>query len=199
MMTVGMTVLMVALVIAILSEWLYGNHLARTSKKYADVYRREEVCGHLANVRNRLLQTTIAGKLDSRSETFRMLYFLTTFIMRRPDQYKELAPHICKSIFGETNASPRPELLEESEEWDDEVCQLVIDASDGLKKLAAFYAPWQVIRTLLGKLGGHFSKWAQSKLQKMLEHNLPSLGEIRAAGECLEKIAHRNPSYAGTA
>ena len=44
-MTTGMTVLFIVLILICLSEWLYGNHLARTTAKYSDCVRRNRIRG----------------------------------------------------------------------------------------------------------------------------------------------------------
>lgn len=71
--------------------WLSRRHIRRD-------LRAEKIRGLMGESRNQLVTLAIHQKIDINSETFRALYPIQTFILRRPDQYDEIADWLRRAF-----------------------------------------------------------------------------------------------------
>src|SRR5687768_13041419 len=79
--------------------WLgLGTWNLRTARAYRRTARAERIRSRFAEARNQLTWKVIRGELDAESNTFRLLYFLQTAMMRRDDQYEQMWSTLVASV-----------------------------------------------------------------------------------------------------
>ena len=130
-------VIVVTFVAWVLLEFVLGRVTVRRRNKYRRRIRIEQIRSHFAATRVQLMRLARSGKVDVDSYTFRSLYKIQTFIMRRPDRQKMIAMSLL--VLSRLNLKAPPEeaaILElESAEWSDELRDVVRTTSEGLNLL----------------------------------------------------------------
>lgn len=111
-----------------------------TAKRYAHDLRVEKTTREFASARNKLMHLARTGMIDVESETFRTFYYLTTFVMRRPDQYPEISEALMKVIVLRGKSASYNLLKEESRKWTPEVKKLVREVSGAFSSLLVDYS-----------------------------------------------------------
>jgi hypothetical protein len=145
----------------------------RRARKYERIAHTEQTRSAWAEARAYLLDLVRQGKLSPRSLTFRTLYQVQTFILRRPDAYGEIAVHLRDAIL--TGPGEPPPWLEERQSWPKEVNEVFRRMAQGTSLLIFGYPRWgrvfQVAK-LLGRLlvpavAGTIRQWALTAVRKM--------------------------------
>src|SRR4051794_11049406 len=86
----AITFIVLVLLLWILLELATVTVIKRSRTRWQHFIRVELTRQHFADARERLFNLVRAGKLDSRSQTFRAFYQIQTYILRRPDKYTEV-------------------------------------------------------------------------------------------------------------
>ena len=126
-----------------------ANHLRRLRKA-------ETIRGAFADVRNQLFQHMMAGGISPKSQTFRALYFVTTSVMRRDDQYERLWPAFVKSI--QEVERPRSEggaaIASEAKNWDPTTAEIARRFVQAIELMLVEYSllMWGILRIAGGIL-----------------------------------------------
>lgn len=104
--------------------------------------------------RGELMLLAARGGLDTRSVTFRILYRLTTFVMRRPDQFAAISRSIREAFSErETWMLPRPDLVAEARTWSPEVRSVVRAIGQAFGDLLLAYSwPLRLLTRFAGRL-----------------------------------------------
>lgn len=95
---------------------------SRRASRYKQLCRTEALGRRLADARYRLMIEARDGKIDTQSETFRRMYRMQTFILRRPDKHDEIANRLAEFmlqsvITGNRATSGLDRLRDESRTW----------------------------------------------------------------------------------
>lgn len=81
---------------------IYSFHFARRARKkakeYESVARSERVRSYFACLRGELLQLSLSEKVSPKGEDFEFLYIMSSFVMRRPDQYQSISAFFHKLV-----------------------------------------------------------------------------------------------------
>jgi len=118
-----------------ISGWL-DRRLARRLELAAQTERTR---GVWAQAREALFALVRDGKLDIRSETFRVFYGLQTFIMRRPDAYEEFSRKLARGFLAGPKKADPPWTKEQSQ-WPEGMTRVLELMTEGFKMLAFEYA-----------------------------------------------------------
>lgn len=123
--------------------------LLRSTVREADVFDRllsERTRNCFADIRCRLVDLAMTGKIDSHSATFTSLHAMSTFIMRRPDQYDEISSRLTMHmLFCRGQADPA--ISAERAAWTPEVKELVREVAQGLNLLLLHHS--RILRALV--------------------------------------------------
>jgi len=141
-----MTAAAIATLVALLwglKELLLGFLVYRQRKRIRHELRVERTRRHFAETRNQLFKLAMQDKVDVNSFTFRGLYTLHTFIMRRTDRYPEISEMLRLSLMAEARLddSSKNPLSAESSLWTKEVKNVVLGTAQGLGMLIIDYSP----------------------------------------------------------
>jgi hypothetical protein len=98
----------------------------------AHLVRVDRTQTNFAEVRGDLIQLALNHELDVRSTTFRLLYNLTTAIMRRPDEYTAISAALRVTFLNHMGQDVRSELTQESDDWGQGVRDVFIKLSESL-------------------------------------------------------------------
>ncbi len=170
----GFTLLLSVIILWCLVELGLGARSWAMERRYAHEFRVEKTTQKFASARNKLMDLARTGKIDIESETFRTFYFLTTFVMRRPDQYREISEALMQAIIRKDSSPAHNPLQDESRSWTPDVKHLVREISGAFGSLLVDYSP--LFRVLL-RLESFFR--AISILVRLMERLRTSLTEMR--------------------
>lgn len=155
------------------------------ARRLRDQARADRVRSSFARARTSLIDVALTGDLDSRSETFRMMYFLTTAAMRHQDQYNQMWRGTVKAV---SAARRRTSVLQdESRHWSPAAAQAVLKVGTALECLivehstAHRFIRWLVMRDNPGHPAPLFAAISPSpapvvefkdEVRSMAEHRL---------------------------
>ena len=136
-----LTVLIIALWAWGLASLAVGVNRYRRRKALRAIARAERVRGEFAAIRNRLVLLALEGKIAPDTATFRTIYFVTTAIMRRDDQYPEMHAALLDSLVSVRRDPPRREAMRrEFRTWGPEVQELSDATNQAIEMLLVEYS-----------------------------------------------------------
>jgi hypothetical protein len=157
-MMLALTFILLLLLFWGLGEITLGWMIRKGRIRLHEVRRREVSQRLFAEARNALVLQVATGGLAASSETFRLFYWLTTTLMRRPDQYKTLSEDLRnKLLTSEKKEVMRSALEKELGSWPEEVHQIVLKILEALDHfLVDHHAFWRLITAYLKQKGVTF-------------------------------------------
>lgn len=112
-------------------------------RKYEHDLRTERTIGSFAQARNNLMALALEDKIDINSSTFQSLYEINTFVMRRPDKYKEISFFLMKVILEKEDCKEGKYSIEkESKNWSPEIKIVVKETATAIGNLIFDYSPY---------------------------------------------------------
>lgn len=184
--------LLVALYLATSIWW--GSRRAR---HYKNIAHDEKIRSTWAEARARLLDLVRDNKLNVRSDTFKALYQVQTFILRRPEAYAEIAARFRETFLTNSGSKP-PRWFREKNSWPDELIEVFVKMANGTLLLALGYPG-------IGRLLNFFRifmPWALKRFANSfsrLTTNFPFLRDeqtLISSGQQMESLA-REKGYSG--
>lgn len=127
----GVTVLVVVLAGMSAMEAVHLHQARRRRLYWEHKTRVEQTRGHFAGARNELLRVVRDGELSVDSETFRQIYGIQTFIMRRPDQYVEISEQLTRALWRH-NGERATWIDEEAPTWTPRVRDVMSQTAQGI-------------------------------------------------------------------
>ena len=82
-----------------LTQFILGFYISKKRAKLKGYIRDEKTRTHFAEVRNDLMKMVRENEIDVNGPIFKDIYLTTSFIMRRPDQYKDISNAITITLF----------------------------------------------------------------------------------------------------
>jgi len=119
------SVMIACLIVYAIGEFIAAMFIRRSRKRYESFARVELTRFRFAEVRHELFKLVVDHELDSRSETFRRLYRMHTFILRRPDQFHEIAEELRRDLSTPSANDESDGLSVEASQWNQRTRQVV--------------------------------------------------------------------------
>lgn len=110
-------------------------------KRLAHMLLVERIRAHFAVPRHTLTKLAIEGKIDVNSNAFHSLYQIMTFILRRPDQYKELSDVLAKELLNGVPEGSGTRLKSELSVWPSEAKSVISEIANGMGLLVVEVSP----------------------------------------------------------
>lgn len=126
----------------------------RSGSHFKRIARTEQTRTCWAEARNLLVLLMREGKLDPRSETFRTFYGVTTFVLRRPDQYEEIAAALAKAFLVMEKGKER-KWRHEMRAWPEEMTVVLGCINAGVDSLMLRHKGWRILAPLLVRWLGY--------------------------------------------
>src|SRR5688572_750129 len=125
-----------ALTIWAIREFIVIILINKDRRGYIHKIRVEQIREYFAKLRIDTLNLARDEKLDINSYTFKLLYVMQTFVLRRPDEYKKLSKHFADSFLFKSGTTAPPEwMITEAATWSAEAREIVIRTGEGLMLL----------------------------------------------------------------
>lgn len=184
-----------------LLEILYAVWINRSRRKYQNTIRNERIRQHFASARRTLMELAISGEIDVDSITFKSFYSLQTFIMRRPDQYREISQLLLELVAtdnSEEDSDRVKRLTKESELWSDKTKDLAHFTAAGLDLIVAEYSWLYRLLSRIEERHGILTRTVKSiesvrvfwnLLRQREEQAHPGLLDLRSIGQDLTRLA----------
>src|SRR5258705_8526855 len=109
----------------ILRELIVGLFVWRSRRKIRQAIRKERTQSQFAQARNEVMRLAQTSRINMNSETFGFLYRINTFVMRRPDQYREISSWLTTRFLNPSKPAQNNALREESKQWTPEIKAVV--------------------------------------------------------------------------
>ncbi len=137
----GISLLLLCISVFALGEFLFGSWLWLKRRRIKHLRRAERTRTQFAHARNKLMSVLEAEKISVKSRTFQSLYGLQTFIMRSPNEYRQISAMLRRSLFRE----PGPPQIDtafsdESLKWSPETTEVVRDTASAMIYLMVDYS-----------------------------------------------------------
>lgn len=127
---------------------LTGAFIYRSGSRFKRIALTEQTRTCWAEARNLLVILMRDGKLDPRSETFRTFYGVTTFVLRRPDQYEEIAAALAKAFLVMERGKER-KWRHEMKAWPEEMTVVLGCINGGVDSLMVRHRGWRILAPFL--------------------------------------------------
>src|SRR5882724_9024019 len=178
-----------------LSVSIYTTVRRRRLRHYI---RTEQTQTKFATIRIRLMELALGNGIDVDSLTFRDLYFVTTRIMRRPDQYPAIIEALQIVFLKHGNSDERNQLAHESRVWTADVREIVIDTARALNDIVEGYsAQWRFLYRLKNFLATDRASVGKNvymnfvrKSRDYRRKKFPELEDIRRAQKVMFRLSH---------
>lgn len=126
----------ILLVLYLLLTGILAHRRAAFYKRQAVMEETRRLFGE---ARFHLMQLVRDDKLSIRSRTFRVFYGLLTFIVRRPDAYRDIAGQFREVLLAPPDARIRSEMEREMRTWPNEINCVLEPMGKGIGKLIFLY------------------------------------------------------------
>jgi hypothetical protein len=133
-----------------------------TGRRMRMIARTETTRSHFARARQELMYLARQDQLDVSSQTFRALYDMTTFGLRRPDEYELLAEAFVKAF--RSGQGEAPAWIAEREDWPEGIREVFAHLLRGTFDVMRYHSGWPV-RLLITK---HASAHLFRRVEKLL-------------------------------
>lgn len=114
-----------------------------------------------AEARNLLVLLMRDGRLDPRSETFRTFYGVTTFVLRRPDEYEQIAAALAKAFLVLEKGQER-KWRHEMKAWPEEMTAVLGFINAGVASLMVRHKGWRILAPFLVRTLGSLA-WRRTR------------------------------------
>ena len=139
-----MTTAETAFVIASLAVVMLAVEIAlayRRYWRYARIAHTERTRSAWAEARDMLMTLVVEEKIDPRSATFCSLYPMMTFVVRRPDDYEEIASKLRQLMLG-PQTTGKPGWMKEVAAWPKEMWPVTGRVVSGITLLMVGVPGW---------------------------------------------------------
>ena len=187
------TILAVTLLLFAAKDIAISIYINRCRRVLQHKIKVETTRAYLANLRIDLLNLVTTGQLDPNSDTFQMLYLVHTFILRRPDQYRELSKLFANTILSDKTPISISSLSRESKTWTPEVSDVVKRTARGLQLVIIYFSPLQtfafIARHLFLGTSSSIRTYLQQHLYSRMDKRDPDLRNIRLVQNKFKELA----------
>lgn len=165
-----------AATVAFISVGLFALYLLATAwqtrrraARYSRLCHTEQVRSVWAEAREDLFDLVRDEKLNPRSATFRVLFGLQTFVVRRPNAYEEIADMLQRQT-STRPASEEASWLQERPIWPTEMAAIMAKMARGTEMLALGYPglPGKLLRFLWTRMPGVAAQLARRYLHQIV-------------------------------
>ncbi|MCD9189269.1 MAG: hypothetical protein LUM44_22825 [Pyrinomonadaceae bacterium] len=195
-MTVTVFIFLIALVF-IIYQILAIVLNVREIRRLRDIRYQTKTQHSFGVARQNLLLLVANKKISDDSITFLFFYLLNTNIMRYPDRYKELSRMLREALLTDkpnsTGSGISDLLKKESEDWDEEVKNIITQNIDSMTFLMVSHSPVLRMVWVLAKLS--HKVWLKdkyhgvmSKVAKLISRNDKSLVTFAEARDELSSL-----------
>lgn len=139
--------------LVITGVWSY-----RSGSRFKKIAQTERTRTCWAEARNLLVVLMREKKLDPSSETFRTFYGVTTFVLRRPDEYEQIATALAKAFLVQTKGHER-KWRHEMVQWPEEMVAVLGCINAGVGSLMTCHHGWRILAPFIVRAVGR--EWAR--------------------------------------
>lgn len=118
-----------------LREIIVGCWVWKQRRAYRHLYRVEVTQQFFGSARESLIDLVRRGEVEDKSATFQILYFVDTFILRRPEEYSQISNALQTALLGTTERSASLKLQDESKNWSPIVRETVTEHASAIDNL----------------------------------------------------------------
>ena len=160
------------------------------ANRFIHSHRTERTRARWAKARNLLMQLVAEGKLDVRSQTFRRLYHLQTFVLRRPDEYKEISSELFESFADRPGDSSGVDWIrDESADWPDEMVNVFREMVGGIGGLILLHLGWRRLAPLMARMAIWATAHASGQLLLSMSEKLEATARLTEAERQVDQLA----------
>lgn len=183
----------VVLILGVLALYFFvtGFMAWRRALRYRREFRVEQTRSYWAEARHRLVELVRDGKIRHDSSTFRELYRIHTFVLRRPEDYQKIAEGLARF----SPSGPPPEwITREMGEWPEELRDVFDLMGKGAVDLVFLHQGWFGRAVIVTTFGYHVARAVSSlAATKLMERLLPKVKpskSLHQASQGLDRLAH---------
>lgn len=77
---------------------LIGVYYMKKRKHFFTLYKAEKTKAYFAIARYEMMQMVVEGTVDSKTDFFKTLYYMNTFVMRNPSSYAQISKSLSRSL-----------------------------------------------------------------------------------------------------
>ena len=178
------SILILLIMIWAVSEFVFGSYIWWKRRTIKHTIRVERTRHHFAEARTKLLKMVRESKIDANSETFKTIYHINTYVMRRPDQYPEISRKVLRAIL---LSKKEGSLTSEAQDWDQETKEVVRETANALGLIVVDYSRILRIAAWLEDRYGLFTHLAKS-LKNREEQKNQVVKDITQAQQSLNNL-----------
>lgn len=133
----GINLIIFILFLLVLRNFILGTLSWRKSNTRLKSEQTEVTQRFFAEARNDLMNLVQRSELMTRSTTFQFFYYLDTFVMRRPNDYKQISMILVSSLVFDENSNSGivEDLMRERKNWSKNVKKMISKQSMALNHL----------------------------------------------------------------
>lgn len=143
----AISVLFLLLILWSFREMFIGTITWVRRRKIRHDLRVEQTQRYFAEARNRLMDAAVRGEISVESQSFKKLYFINTFLMRRPDKYPQISTMLRDTLLKSDESIADNPLYMESMSWSAEVKKAAIGTAYAMSFVIINYS-W-ILRTVI--------------------------------------------------
>lgn len=152
--------------------------------------RVEQTRACWADARSQLMELAREGKLATDSETFTTFYGVQTFVLRRPEAYRDIARALASTMLSKSPGAQNS-WLQEVPDWPPEMKEVVGKMKNGTDRLVAMHAGRRFLLGVVLRIAPlaavYLSRRVYLKLARMVQRIEP-LAEDRTLHAAREKM-----------